>query len=100
MVSLRATINKGLYKSLKKSFSLSYANRDTIFRNWVYYTTRDNKSLLSNRVYWKRSMFFFIIKENTAAKVGSFTVRVGYQVYKHIRDILLIKSLKYFFYMW
>ena len=42
-------------------------------------------------------MFFFIIKENMAAKVGSFTVRVGYQVYQHIRDILLIKSLKYFF---
>lgn len=95
MASLRATINKGLSKTLKQAFP--DVKPIELPSSVTEFTTQPE----TINPYWATGFtegegcFFVIIHENKAK--GYFAVRIGYQLTQHIRDFLLIKSLKYFF---
>lgn len=91
MVSIRASINKGLSPALKEAFPevepmmLPLAGDvssqvNIINPNWITGFTD------------AEGCFFVVISENTDK--GTYQVKLGYQLTQHIRDISFMKSLK------
>lgn len=97
MASIKASINKGLSKTLKEAFSKAIKIDPSSLQNEL----ADLKEGKAINPYWvagfteAEGCFFVNIQENKAK--ASYQIRIGYQVNQHIRDQSLIKSLREFF---
>ena len=94
LVSLKASMNKGLSNILKDAFSdinLSVANFDKEIQKFLDIEFKDFDPNWIAGFTEAEGCFFVIVQENTA-KV-SHQVKLGFQVSQHVRDTLLIKSL-------
>jgi len=97
MVSLRASINKGLSEALRNAFP---DVKPMILPSTVTEFTVETNSI---DPYWMvgfteaEGCFFVVIQENNSSEKGNASVKIGYQVTQHIRDTSFIKSLKTFF---
>lgn len=98
LVSLKASMNKGLSNILKDAFSdinLSVANFDKEIQKFLDIKFKDFDPNWIAGFTEAEGCFFVIVQENTAK--GSHLVKLGFQVSQHVWDTLLIKSLiKYF----
>lgn len=94
IVSIRASMNKGLPESLKIAFPIT----DVILNTRplaISSEIRDPNWVALRRVYRSWGLFFFLIAYNKSKEKPSITL--GVQITQHSRDTLLINSLTTFF---
>ena len=96
MASIKASINKGLSIKLKEAFPTAKIIDPSTLKGLI--DVKEGKSI---NPYWVAGFtegegcFFVNIQENKSK--ASYSIRIGYQVSQHNRDLSLIKSLKDFF---
>jgi hypothetical protein len=97
MVSIKASINKGLSDNLKEAFpTAEIIDPSSLLKGLIY--VKEGKSI---NPYWvagfseAEGCFFVILQKNKSK--ASYQIKIGYQVTQHNRDQSLIKSLKDFF---
>lgn len=98
LVSLKASMNKGLSNILKDAFSdikLSLANYDREIPKFLDIEFKDLDPNWIAGFTEAEGCFFVVVQENTAK--GSHQIKLGFQVSQHVRDTLLIKSLINYF---
>lgn len=97
MVSIKASINKGLSDTLKDAFpTFKLIDPSSLSKGLI-----DIKEGKSINPCWiagfteAEGCFFVVIQENKSK--ATYQIKIGYQVNQHLRDQSLIKSLKDFF---